>query len=127
MRAKTALILILTFAMLLVFGASPAFGGGNGGGGQAISVLGVALHSGTAEDVAGFVREHRVQYPTVLGDDDLGERFEVVGFPTYFLFAPDGTVARQYIGKLDEVLDDLRRDIDALKRRGEHTGKEVSR
>jgi len=92
-----------------------------------VSVLGVALHSGTAEDVAGFLRERGVDYPTVLGDDELGERFEVVGFPTYFLFAPDGTVARQYIGKLDEVLDDLRRDIAALKRQAEHTGEEVGR
>jgi len=59
-----------------------------------------------------------VRYPVVVGDEDLAERFEVVGFPTYFLFAADGTVAAQYIGKLEEVVDELRRDVAALKRKG---------
>jgi hypothetical protein len=43
-------------------------------------VLGVALHSGTVEDVAGFVRERGVECPTVIGDDGLAERFEDLTF-----------------------------------------------
>ena len=92
-----------------------------------VQVLGVALHSGTVEDVAVFVRERGVEYPMVIGDDDLAERFEVVGFPTYFLFAPDGTLAKQYIGKLEEVLDELRRDVAALKGERGSLNEEVSR
>ncbi len=92
-----------------------------------VHVLGVALHSGTVEDVAAFVRERGVEYPMVIGDDDLAERFGVVGFPTYLLFAPDGTLAQRYIGKLDEVLDELRRDVAALKRDRRSPKKDVSR
>ena len=50
MRARTTLILILTFAMLLVFGASPALGGGNGAGGPSVhSIQGLTQVEG--EDV----------------------------------------------------------------------------
>ena len=83
-----------------------------------VRVLGVALHSGDVEDIAAFARKHGVEYPMTVGDADLAERFGVIGFPTYFLFAPDGRVHEQYIGKLEEVLDELQSDVAELKRHG---------
>lgn len=80
-------------------------------------VLGVAVYSGTCEDVAQFVRAHGMDYTVVVGDEDLLERFQVIGFPTYVLLGPDGNVYRTYVGEMGGLERKLREDVAALARR----------
>jgi hypothetical protein len=51
-------------------------------GGSGFQVQGVAVYSGTREDVTAFLTEHPVTYPIVVGDEGLTERFGLIGYPT---------------------------------------------
>ncbi len=50
-----------------------------------LETLGIAVHSGTYEDVRKFLKKHPVDFPVVVGDEDLLDNFGVIGFPHYFL------------------------------------------
>lgn len=70
---------------------------------QAISedhaVLGVAMQSGSAEDVEAFMREEGLDYPVVV--DELGElarRFGVRGVPTSLIVDRDGQIRYTEVG-----------------------------
>ncbi|MCI0485332.1 MAG: TlpA family protein disulfide reductase [Blastocatellia bacterium] len=83
---------------------------------KGFSVVGIAVYSGTAEDIGEIVREHKVDYTVVVGDDDLVERFEVIGYPTYFLIAPDGRIYKKYVGEVEELYNEIASDIAALQK-----------
>lgn len=85
---------------------------------EGLNVLGVAVHSGSPEDVKAFVSRHGVEYPMVVGDEELPDRFGIVGYPTYLLIGPDGTIHKRYVGKIEELLQEgLEQDIAALRER----------
>ena len=50
----------------------------------------------------------------VVGDEDLTERFEVIGFPTYFLIDTDGRIFKKYVGEIKTMKVELERDIQNL-------------
>ena len=51
-----------------------------------------------------------------LADQEIGERFDVIGYPTYFLIDPEGRIRGKYIGKIEEELPRLQEDIGRLRR-----------
>ena len=55
-----------------------------------LEVVGIAAYSGTRDDVRQFVARHQPHYAIVMGDEDLVERFGVIGYPTYFLIDRQG-------------------------------------
>ena len=63
-------------------------------------VVGVALNSGTAGQVAGFGREHGLHYPLLIDDGSAGRAYRVVTLPHSVLVAPDGTVAGRFRGQV---------------------------
>ncbi len=83
-------------------------------GPRGFDVVGVAVHSGSPEDVAGFLEDKDVTYSVVVGDEDLTERFEVIGFPTYFLIDTDGRIFKKYVGEIKTMKVELERDIQNL-------------
>ena len=82
---------------------------------QQFSILGIAVYSGTHDDVSSFLEDYEVDYTVVVGEEDLAERFGVIGYPTYFLIAPDGTVYKQYVGVQPELLEEIAADLTALR------------
>ena len=52
-------------------------------------VVGVAMYSGGADDVRKLLKKHDSRYTKVMGNEELGEQFGVIGYPTYFLIGPD--------------------------------------
>lgn len=83
---------------------------------EKFKVVGIAAYSGTAEDVSEFIRKHKVGYTVVMGDEDLVERFEVIGYPTYFLIAPDGSIYKKYVGEVEGLYNVIASDIAALRK-----------
>ncbi|MFQ5641543.1 MAG: TlpA disulfide reductase family protein [bacterium] len=82
---------------------------------QNFQVVGVAVYSGTHEDVRTFLEKHKLDYTVVVGDEDLAGRFGVIGFPTYFLISPDGTVQKKYVGEAKNLYDDVKKEVLALR------------
>ncbi len=82
---------------------------------QAFQVLGIAVYSGTTEDVAAFIEDRDVDYAVVLGDDDLVERFGVIGYPTYFLISSEGAIYKQYVGEMPDLYEEVSSDLATLR------------
>ncbi len=76
-------------------------------GERGLRVLGVAVYSGSRQDVADFLKEHDLSYPVVVGDEELVARFDVIGYPTYFLFAPDGSLVETYVGEMESLAEEV--------------------
>jgi len=80
-----------------------------------VRVVGVAVHSGGPDAVAAFLQDHSPAYEMVVGDEELAERYGIVGFPTYLLCGPDGALVETYVGKLESFVEDLRSRVALLK------------
>ena len=81
---------------------------------EMFSILGIAVYSGTHDDVSKFLEDYDVDFKMVVGEEDLVERFGVIGYPTYFLISPDGTVYKQYVGVQPGLLEEIAADLTAL-------------
>lgn len=79
-------------------------------------VVGVAVYSGTYKDVRPFVEKHNLDYKIVVGDGNLAERFGAIGFPTYFLIAPDGNIHRTYVGEAKNLYSDVKKEVVKLNK-----------
>ena len=80
-----------------------------------VEIVGIAVHSGSSEEVADFLTEHDIQYPVVVADEDLVYRLGVIGYPTYLLVGPDGAIYKRYVGKLPNLTDRIMRDVVLLQ------------
>jgi len=87
-------------------------------GGRGLKVIGVAVESGWAQDIRPHVAKHGIKYPVLVGDDDIVEKYQLIGFPTTYLIDRDGKIAKKYIGTLDgkeaQKESDMEREIQRL-------------
>jgi len=80
---------------------------------RGVEVVGVVMDSGSPEEINAFVREYRIPYRQLVGDEKTGEAFGVnQGFPTTFVLDAKGTILTKMLGapptkfeKLQEVVD----------------------
>lgn len=78
--------------------------------GEDATVVGLAVDSGTPEEVMDFAREFGVNYPIWLGDSRTVVReYEALGFPTTFIIDRDGVLRKRYLGPqtADALMEDL--------------------
>ncbi len=69
--------------------------------GDCFEMLGVAVESGGAADVAQFARAHKMGYPILQADDATLDRWDFGGLlPTTFLVDPRGNIAFSHTGAL---------------------------
>ncbi|MDE2491652.1 MAG: TlpA family protein disulfide reductase [Elusimicrobia bacterium] len=54
-----------------------------------------------ASKVPPFAKAHALDFPILLADPGTMSAYRVRDLPTSFLIAPDGTIARRYVGPLD--------------------------
>ena len=80
-----------------------------------VALIGVAVHSGSPEEVADFLEEHDIRYLVVVADEDLVYRLDVSGYPTYLLVGPEGAVYKRYVGALPDLTDRIMRDVMMLQ------------
>jgi peroxiredoxin len=89
--------------------------------GKALAVVGVSMDilyeglKGASEGwnkVKPFVREHKVNYPILMGDDLVTKQYDVQALPATYLIDRKGRVAATYIGVVNK--DDVEAHIKAL-------------
>ncbi|MFH1877689.1 MAG: redoxin domain-containing protein [Candidatus Omnitrophota bacterium] len=75
---------------------------------KGLVVVGVALDRSGLDAVKSFVRENRVTYPVVMGNDDLADAYGGIrGIPTTFVLDREGRIVEKYVGYRDrEVFED---------------------
>lgn len=66
--------------------------------GDDTNVLSVALEYEDLQDVRGFVDEHNVDYPVLLGDRDMVKSWNISAFPTTYILDEEGKIAHSMVG-----------------------------
>lgn len=79
------------------------------------TIVGIAEAS-ELDEVRSFVKEMKIDYPIALDPDGkIAASYDILGYPTSYLLAPDGSLARRYVGFVPE--DILRKDLAELEKR----------
>jgi len=61
-------------------------------------VLGVNMEDVSRERLRRFIDDYAVTYPVLLREDDMTALGPIMGLPTTYLVAPDGTIAAHKVG-----------------------------
>lgn len=81
---------------------------------RGVEVIGVVMDSGSPKDIDDFVRENRIPYRQLLGDDQTAEKFGVnQGYPTTFVIDRQGMIRRQILGSPPTKFEILQQIADA--------------
>ncbi|HET8647080.1 MAG TPA: TlpA disulfide reductase family protein [Vicinamibacteria bacterium] len=82
--------------------------------GRGVEVVGIVVDSGEPSDIEDFVREHRIPYRQLLGNDAVVDAFGAnQGLPTTFVIDGKGTIVRKMVGSSPGKFEKLQRDVDA--------------
>ncbi|MBI3939273.1 MAG: redoxin domain-containing protein [Acidobacteria bacterium] len=78
-------------------------------------IIGIAEES-ELKDIHTFVKEMKMDYPISLDPGGrIGQQYKIFAYPTSYLFAPDGTLEREYLGFLAD--DVLRKDLEEVEKK----------
>jgi peroxiredoxin len=80
---------------------------------RGVEVIGVVLESGEPQEIVDFVREHRIPYRQLLGDDRVAEAFGAdEGLPTTFVIDGKGVIRSKTLGAVPGKFRKLQDAVD---------------
>jgi peroxiredoxin len=81
---------------------------------RGVEVVGVVLDSGEPGEIEDFIREHRIPYRQLLGNDSVVDAFGATqGLPTTFVIDAKGTILEKLVGSSPGKFEKLQREVDA--------------
>jgi peroxiredoxin len=81
---------------------------------RGIEVIGIVMDSGSAQEISDFVREYRIPYRQLVGDEKIGEEWGVnQGFPTTFVVDRNGVIRTKMLGSPPTKFEKLQEVVDA--------------
>jgi peroxiredoxin len=81
---------------------------------RGVEVVGIVLDSGAPEEINDFVREHRIAYRQLLGNDAVMDAFGAnQGLPTTFVINAHGAIVSKTVGSPPGKFEKLQREVDA--------------
>ena len=81
---------------------------------RGVEVVGIVVDSGEPQEIEDFVREHRIPYRQLLGNDAVVDAFGAgQGLPTTFVIDGKGTIVQKMVGSSPGKFERLQRDVDA--------------
>ena len=82
---------------------------------KGVEMIGVVFDSGEPQEIQDFVREHRVEYKQLLGNDPMMEAFGGnLGFPTTFVIDREGIIRTKFVGSTPDKFERLQKAVDAV-------------
>jgi peroxiredoxin len=81
---------------------------------RGVKVIGLAVQSGWASDIQKFVKEYKLHYTVLVGNDDTVADFGVISFPNTYVIAPGWKLYKKYTGGSENKANNIRQDIEAL-------------
>ncbi|MFA4991995.1 MAG: TlpA disulfide reductase family protein [Candidatus Omnitrophota bacterium] len=80
---------------------------------RGLEVIGISLDWNGQRVVPPFVQENRINYTTLLGNNEVTDLYGGVGsIPTTFVLDRDGNIRKKYVGYVDKEV--FKKDIEAL-------------
>jgi thiol-disulfide isomerase/thioredoxin len=81
---------------------------------RGIEVVGIVMDSGSAQEINEFVREYRIPYRQLVGDDQTGDAWGVnQGYPTTFVIDGKGLIRTKVLGSPPDKFEKLQQVVDA--------------
>ena len=81
---------------------------------RGIDVVGIVMDSGSPQEINDFVREYKIPYRQLVGDDKTGEAWGVnQGFPTTFVIDGKGVIRTKVLGSPPNKFEKLQEVVDA--------------
>ena len=81
---------------------------------RGIEVVGVVVESGEPQEILDFIREYKIPYRQVLGDDKTQEAYGVdQGYPTTFVIDREGKIRYKALGAVPAKFKKLQETIEA--------------
>jgi peroxiredoxin len=86
---------------------------------RGVEVIGVVFDSGEPGEIEAFVRQNKIPYRQLLGDEKLQDAYAATqGFPTTFVIDGEGVIRTRIIGSNPDKFRTLQNTVDAaLERR----------
>ena len=82
-------------------------------GKKGLQVVGVSLDQGPVDGVVSFAKAQNINYPIVMGDDDVAQKYGgVQAIPTTFIIDPKGNIVQKHVGFTDK--DEFEAEIKKL-------------
>jgi peroxiredoxin len=80
---------------------------------RGVEVIGVVLESGEPQEIMDFLREHKIPYRQLLGDDKVAEAFGAdQGLPTTLVIDGKGVIRSRTLGSVPNKFRDLQDAVD---------------
>src|SRR5713101_7093343 len=88
---------------------------------KGFTILGISMDDGRKQDIEPCLREERfdvggqklaLNYPILIGNDELAGKYNIFGMPTSVLVSRDGKKVRTYVGLIDH--DTIAAEIEGL-------------
>jgi peroxiredoxin len=80
---------------------------------RGVEMIGVVFDSGEPREIQDFLREHRVPYRQLIGDDTLQDAYNATeDFPTTFVIDREGTIVSKTLGGGPEKFARLQQAVD---------------
>jgi thiol-disulfide isomerase/thioredoxin len=80
---------------------------------RGVEVIGVVFDSGEPQDIVDFVRQYRIPYRQLLGNDKLLADFDAgEGFPTTFVIDAQGVIRSKTLGVIPRKFEKLQEAVD---------------
>jgi thiol-disulfide isomerase/thioredoxin len=81
---------------------------------RGVEMIGVVFDSGEPQEIQDFVREHRIEYRQLLGNDTMKDAFGgSMGFPTTFVIDREGAIRTKFVGSTPDKFEQLQKAVDA--------------
>ena len=81
---------------------------------RGIEVVGIVMDSGSPQEIDDFVREYRIPYRQLVGDDKTSEAWGVnQGYPTTFVIDGKGLIRSKVLGSPPDKFEKLQQVVDA--------------
>jgi peroxiredoxin len=81
-----------------------------------LAVIGVSMDEDGWKSVKPFVAEHKINYPIVVGNQELGKLYSVETLPVTLLIDRDGKIAEAHMGMVEKAA--FENEIKALLHEG---------
>jgi len=80
---------------------------------RGVEVIGIVFESGEPKEIEEFVRERRIPYRQLLGDERTQDAFDATqGFPTTFVIDPGGRIVKRILGANPKKFQMLQAAVD---------------
>jgi peroxiredoxin len=81
---------------------------------RGIEIVGVVVDSGEPQEILDFIREYKIPYRQVLGDEKVQEAYGVdQGYPTTFVIDQHGRIRYKALGAVPAKFRKLQETVDA--------------